>query len=110
MPEPLAPDSYGQFLSDLKGRIRAAQLRASMAVNRELVLRFWQIGRDVLDRQEREDWAAKVIDRLAADLKRAFPDMKGFSPRNLKYMRPSARSADDALPQRLFLASVWTAN
>jgi predicted nuclease of restriction endonuclease-like (RecB) superfamily len=87
MAEPLAPDTYGQFLADLKGRIRAAQLRASMAVNRELVLLYWQIGRDILDRQERENWGAKVIDRLAADLKRAFPDMKGFSPRNLKYMR-----------------------
>jgi len=85
MPEPLAPDSYGQFLADLKGRIRAAQLRASMAVNRELVLLYWQIGRDILERQQRENWGAKVIDRLAADLKRAFPDMKGFSPRNLKY-------------------------
>ena len=69
----------GHFLADLKGRIRAAQLRASMAVNRELVLLYWQIGRDILDRQERENWGAKVIDRLAADLKRAFPDMKGFS-------------------------------
>jgi predicted nuclease of restriction endonuclease-like (RecB) superfamily len=87
MAEPLAPDTYGQFLADLKGRIRTAQLRASMAVNRELVLLYWQIGRDILDRQQRENWGAKVIDRLAADLKRAFPDMKGFSPRNLKYMR-----------------------
>ena len=87
MTKPVAPDSYGRFLADLKGRIRTAQLRASLAVNRELVLLYWQIGRDILDRQERENWGAKVIDRLAADLKRAFPDMKGFSPRNLKYMR-----------------------
>ena len=59
MTEPLIPDSYGQFLADLKGRIRAAHLRASMAVNRELVLLYWQIGRDILDRQERESWGAK---------------------------------------------------
>ena len=51
------------------------------------MLLYWQIGRDILDRQERESWGAKVIDRLATDLKKAFPDMKGFSPRNLKYMR-----------------------
>jgi len=68
-------------------RIRAAQLRASLAVNRELVLLYWQIGHDILDRQDREGWGAKIIDRLAIDLKRAFPEMKGFSPRNLKYMR-----------------------
>ena len=83
--EILAPDDYAQFLADLKSRIQTAQLRASLAVNRELVLLYWQIGRDILDRQERQSWGAKVIDRLAADLKRAFPDMKGFSPRNLKY-------------------------
>ena len=85
--EPLAPDSYAQFLADLKRRIHSAQLRASVAVNRELVLLYWQIGRDILERQQRETWGAKVIDRLAADLKREFPDMKGFSVRNLKYMR-----------------------
>jgi hypothetical protein len=73
--EPLVPDSYAQFLADLKGRIQAAQVRASLTVNRELVLLYWQIGRDILERQERENWGAKVIDRLAADLKRAFPDM-----------------------------------
>ena len=85
--EPLTPDTYAQFFADLKSRIQTAQLRASVAVNRELVLLYWQIGREILDRQQRESWGAKVIDRLAADLKREFPDMKGFSPRNLKYMR-----------------------
>jgi predicted nuclease of restriction endonuclease-like (RecB) superfamily len=85
--ESLPFDSYGQFLAELKSRIQATQLRASLAVNRELVLLYWQIGRDILDRQEREKWGARVIDRLAADLKRSFPDMKGFSPRNLKYIR-----------------------
>src|ERR1019366_5970208 len=96
----LANDSYSQFLADLKSRIQAAQLRASLAVNRELVLLYWQIGRDILDRQQRENWGAKVIDRLAADLRRAFPDVKGFSPRNLKYMRAFAEAwADEAIVQ-----------
>jgi len=90
--EPLVPDSYGQFLAELKSRIQAAQSRAALAVNRELVLLYWQIGRDILDRQEREKWGAKVIDRLATGLKRSFPDMKGFSPRNLKYMRAFAEA------------------
>jgi predicted nuclease of restriction endonuclease-like (RecB) superfamily len=84
---PLQLNSYADFLADLKKRIRAAQVRAVLSVNRELVLLYWQIGRDILDRQERESWGSKVIDRLAVDLKRAFPEMKGFSPRNLKYMR-----------------------
>ena len=86
------PESYAGFLQELKQRIREAQLRASVSVNRELVLLYWRIGRDILDRQEREHWGTKVIDRLAADLKKAFPEMKGFSPRNLKYMRAFAEA------------------
>jgi predicted nuclease of restriction endonuclease-like (RecB) superfamily len=63
------PDSYAVFLQELKQRIRESQMRASVSVNRELVLLYWRIGRDILARQERENWGAKVIDRLAADLK-----------------------------------------
>ena len=85
------PDTYPAFLRELKQRIRQSQLRASVSVNRELVLLYWRIGRDILVRQQREHWGAKVIDRLAGDLKKAFPDMKGFSPRNLKYMRAFRR-------------------
>jgi hypothetical protein len=71
---PSVPESYRAFLTELKQRIQAAQLRASLSVNRELVLLYWQIGRDILDRQDRERWGAKVIDRLSVDLKRTFPD------------------------------------
>jgi predicted nuclease of restriction endonuclease-like (RecB) superfamily len=67
-----------------------------LAVNRELVLLYWQIGRDILDRQGREGWGTRVIERLAQDLRSAFPDMKGFSPRNLKYMRSFAEAWPDA--------------
>lgn len=111
MTEPLAPDSYAQFLADLKSRIQTAQLHASLAVNRELVLLYWQIGRDILDRQERESWGAKVIDRLAVDLKRAFPDIKGFSPRNLKYMRAFAEAwPDEAFVQAVLAQITWYHN
>jgi predicted nuclease of restriction endonuclease-like (RecB) superfamily len=111
MTEPLAPDSYAQFLADLKRRIQTAQLHASLAVNRELVLLYWQIGRDILDRQKRESWGTKVIDRLAADLKRAFPDMKGFSPRNLKYMRAFAEAwPDEAFVQAMLAQITWYHN
>jgi predicted nuclease of restriction endonuclease-like (RecB) superfamily len=102
MKETVAAESYAQFLADLKSRIQAAQLRASLAVNHELVLLYWQMGRDILERQRRESWGAKVIDRLAADLKRAFPDMKGFSPRNLKYMRRFA----EVWPEEAFVQQV----
>lgn len=87
--------SYDTFLHDLKNRIRTARTQAALAVNRELVLLYWQIGRDILERQEREGWGAKVIDRLATDLRTEFPDMKGFSPRNLKYMRKFSEAWPD---------------
>lgn len=91
-----APDGYAAWLADLKGRIHTAQQRAALAINRELVLLYWQIGRDILSRQAAQGWGAKVIDRLAHDLCSAFPDMKGFSPRNLKYMRAFAEAWPDA--------------
>lgn len=81
------PEGYTDWLAELKNRIHNAQQRATLAVNRELVLLYWQIGRDILARQAEQGWGAKVIDRLAHDLRSAFPDMKGFSRANLMYMR-----------------------
>ena len=79
------PDNYDSFLRSLKERIRTAQIRAALAVNQELVLLYWQIGREILERQEQEGWGAKVIGKLAKDLKAEFPEMKGFSARNLNF-------------------------
>jgi predicted nuclease of restriction endonuclease-like (RecB) superfamily len=91
-----APTGYADWLQDLKARIHSAQQRAALAVNRELVLLYWQIGRDILARQAEQGWGAKVIERLAHDLRTAFPEMKGFSPRNLKYMRAFAEAWPEA--------------
>ena len=91
----MPPAGYADWLADLKGRIHTAQQRATLAVNRELLLLYWQIGRDILARQAEQGWGAKVIERLAHDLRAAFPDMKGFSPRNLKYMRAFAEAWPD---------------
>ena len=71
------PQGYADWLAELKTRIHNAQQRATLAVNRELVMLYWQIGKDILDRQAREGWGAKVVDRLAHDLRTAFPAMKG---------------------------------
>lgn len=91
-----APEDYTAWLTDLKSRIHSAQQRATLAVNRELIELYWQIGRDILARQAAQGWGAKVIDRLANDLRSAFPEMKGFSPRNLKYMRAFAAAWPDS--------------
>ena len=86
------PSGYADWLADLKTRIHTAQQRAAQAVNRELVLLYWQIGCDILERQAKQGWGAKVIERLAHDLRTAFPDMKGFSRANLMYMRAFAEA------------------
>lgn len=91
----VTPEGYDAWLVDLKVRIHSAQQRAALAVNRELVLLYWQIGRDILARQAEHGWGAKVVDRLSHDLRAAFPEMKGFSPRNLKYMRAFAEAWPD---------------
>lgn len=70
--------------------MRSARVRAALAVNHELVLLYWSIGRDILERQDRLGWGAKVIDQLAADLQKEFAESKGSSSRNLKYMRSFA--------------------
>ena len=86
------PDGYADWLADLKGRIHSAQQRTTLAVNRELVLLYWQIGRDILARQAKQGWGTRVIERLAHDLRVAFPEMKGFSRANLMYMRAFAEA------------------
>lgn len=112
MPEivPL-PADYAAWLAELKQRIHGAQQRAARAVNRELVLLYWQIGRDILQRQGREGWGAKVIERLAQDLRNAFPDMKGFSRANLMYMRAFADAwPDEAIVQQTVGQLPWGHN
>jgi predicted nuclease of restriction endonuclease-like (RecB) superfamily len=89
------PVDYSNWLSSLKQRIHTAQQRAVLVVNCELIVLYWQVGRDILDRQKNQGWGAKVIDRLAKDLTDAFPDMKGFSRRNLLYMRSFAEAWPD---------------
>jgi hypothetical protein len=99
--EPMPTDD-ADLLRTAKERIFAAQARAALAVNRELVLLYWSIGRDVLDRQNREGWGCKAPDRLAADLHAAFPDVRGFSRRNLGYMRSFAAAyPDEAIVQQV---------
>jgi len=89
------PDTYNDFLKGLKSRIRQAQVKTALAVNKELVLLYWQIGREILARQQQEGWGSKVIQRLAKDLKREFPDIQGFSRTNLMYMRAFAEAWPD---------------
>lgn len=91
----LAPEDYADWLAQLKGQIAQARQRAALAINAELVQLYARIGRDILQRQQAQGWGAKVIERLARDLKEAFPDMRGWSTSNLKYMRFFAQHCPD---------------
>jgi hypothetical protein len=83
---PALPEGYASWLAQLKGDIAHARQRAALAVNAELVQLYHRIGGEIRQRQESQGWRAKVIERLACDLTDAFPEVRGFFSRNLKYM------------------------
>jgi predicted nuclease of restriction endonuclease-like (RecB) superfamily len=108
---PLVPDSYDAVLQTLKQRIRQAQLRAALAINQELILLYWQIGCEILERQRTEGWGTKVVERLAKDLKAEFSDVTGFSRTNLLYMRAFAEAyPDEQFVQRSVGQIPWRHN
>jgi predicted nuclease of restriction endonuclease-like (RecB) superfamily len=81
------PSGYAELLENLKDRIARAQVRAAVAANRELICLYWEIGREIVQRQEQEGWGTKVLDRLAPDLQKAFPGRAGFSRTNIHRAR-----------------------
>ena len=102
------PDDYPGFLEGLKDRIQAARSRAVARANAELVRLYWEIGRAILEKQERDGWGSGVIRRLAADLQAAFPGSRGFSSRNLLYMRRLAASWEpEAIVQPVAAQLSW---
>jgi len=85
-------NEYSLFFIDVKTRIQKSQHRAIQSVNYELVLLYWDVGSIILNKEAEKGWGGKIIDALSSDLKKAFPNMKGFSIRNLKYMRQFAQT------------------
>jgi predicted nuclease of restriction endonuclease-like (RecB) superfamily len=100
--ESIITPEYQQFVEQLKTDIRTAQIKAALSVNRELVLLYWRIGKRILKKQAELGWGAKVVEQISRDLRVEFPAMKGFSPRNLKYMRSFA----DNYPDEQFVQQV----
>ena len=107
----LIPPDYAAWLAELKATIRTARLKAGLAVNRELVLLYWRIGKEILERQSAQGWGAKVIDQLARDLRAEFSDMRGFSRTNLLYMRAFASAwPEEAIVHQLGGQIPWRHN
>jgi hypothetical protein len=82
-----ASPEYRRFIEDLKTRVISARISAAGAVNRDLILLYWDIGRGIVVKQEALGWGQFVIDRISADLQETFPATTGFSPRNLRDMK-----------------------
>ena len=104
-------DDYRELLEELKQQIRTAQVKAALAVNRELLLLYWRIGCEILARQQAQGWGAKVITRLSKDLKQEFSEMKGFSARNLGYMKTLAEAwPEESILQEVLAKIPWYHN
>ena len=109
--ESIITDEYADFISKLKADNGRTQVKAALAVNRELVLLYWRIGNGILAKQKQLGWGAKVVEQISLDLRLEFPAMKGFSPRNLKYMRVFAETyADEAFVQQAVAQIPWGHN
>ncbi|MBD3887316.1 DUF1016 domain-containing protein [Phormidium tenue FACHB-886] len=105
------PANYDDFLNSLKEHIRRSQVQAALAVNQELISLYWQIGQEILSKERNQGWGAKVVERLASDLKREFPEMKGFSVRNIRYMKSFAEAyPDPVILQRSVARLPWRHN
>ena len=103
------PKNYSEFLIKIKEQIQSTRIRAILKANKELILLYWDIGNQILEKQKSEGWGAKVIDRLSYDIKDTFPNLKGFSPRNLKYMRAFALAwQDKEIVQRIIAQIPWS--
>ncbi|HRE00395.1 MAG TPA: PDDEXK nuclease domain-containing protein [Ilumatobacteraceae bacterium] len=105
------PEGYTEWLAGLKSKVYAAQQRAALAVNTEMLQLYWQIGREIRTRQEAQGWGRKITERLSQDLRSAFPDMKGFSRTNLDYMRSFADAwPEEAISQQAVGKLPWGHN
>ena len=101
-------ETYAALLASIKERIQSAQVGAAVAVNQELVLLYWGIGKEILARQSAEGWGKNIIPRLGKDLAKQFPEMKGLSPRNLGYMKAFAEAwPQEPILQQLVAKLPW---
>jgi predicted nuclease of restriction endonuclease-like (RecB) superfamily len=100
--------NYGLILQSLKEKIRHARVRASWTNNLQMLQIYWDIGKTIFTQEQSQGWGAKIIDRLAVDLKMEFENMKGLSPRNLRYMRDFAKAYLDFVILQSPLAKLET--
>jgi hypothetical protein len=86
-PTVLTTPDYRRFIEDLKARVTEARVSAARHVSRDLILLYWDIGRAIMEKQKTLGWGDSVVEMVARDLRRAFPEMRGFSPDSIWRMR-----------------------
>lgn len=101
------PPGFHEMIDDLKSLVRGAHVRAQLKVNTEMLQMYWEIGRTILERQREEKWGAKVVGRIATELRTEFPNQRGFSTRNLQYMRQMARTWPVRFAQQAVAQLPW---
>lgn len=102
---------YKDLLKEIKEKVKSSQLKAAVSVNQELIKLYWEIGSSILKQSEKAEWGSKTIEKLAKDLRTSFPDIKGFSFRNVKYMVQFAKEYPDLpIGQQLVAQIPWGHN
>ena len=105
------PDKYKSFIAQLKEQIKTERLKTVLSANSAMVMMYWNIGNSIIEQQKNEGWGSRVIDRMSHDLKEEFPNMSGFSPRNLKYMKKFAEAWPNIeIVQRTVAQIPWRSN
>ena len=85
--EKITKDEYIDWLMDLKKQIKISQVKTALSVNSQLIFLYWDLGRQIYEKQEQAKWGSSFINQLSKDLQKEFPEMTGFSPTNLHYIR-----------------------
>jgi predicted nuclease of restriction endonuclease-like (RecB) superfamily len=103
---------YRSFIQEVKQRIQSAQIKAAISVNQELLQLYWELAERIVEKQQATRWGDRFLAELSRDLKAEFPEMKGFSVRNLKYVRQWFKfwSADSSIGQQLVAQIPWGHN
>lgn len=83
----IVTNEYKVWISDIKKKIKQSQIKASVKINYELLDLYWELGRQIVDKQETAKWGDSFLTVMSRDLRKAFPGMSGFSPQNLKHIR-----------------------
>lgn len=111
---PVAPDvaefgkNYESFIHSVIDEVKKRRIQIVLQANQAMLLLYWHIGKTICEKQKEEGWGTKVIDRISRDLQKTFPDMKGFSPRNIKYMKKFATLwQDETIVQQLVAQLPW---